>query len=452
MPNAGQGGDEVLLGVFAGMFGALLGLSLLKFGNAVILEEHISYPQGALHWLIDAWPPAIGYGLLVLVAAVGALVARARPGVPRAIVVLPAAWLAWQIVSGTQSIDRQQSHEVLIHFAACVGCFYLGLFSLSRVRSLRPFWLALLACFAVVLLDGFEQHFGGLAETRKFFYEIYVYPHPNNPPPRGLMERMGSNRIFSTLFYPNTLAGAILLLLPVTLAVIASMKRRFTEGARRGLMVIACAAALGCLYWSGSKGGWLLMLLTGLIAVLFVPIRRQVKLIVVVVALVLGLTGFGLKYAGFFRKGATSVVARFDYWHYGVWQGFKEKPVFGSGPGTFGKTYTRLKKPEAEPTMLAHNDYLQQAPDSGAPGFLLYAALVVSAVVFSYRRAGLREDWVKLAVWLGLLAWSLESCVEFNLYIPALAWPAFAFMGWLLGQSANPSTAAAPPAKVQPAQ
>jgi hypothetical protein len=37
------------------------------------------------------------------------------------------------------------------------------------------------------------------------------------------------------------------------------------------------------------------------------------------------------------------------------------------------------------------------------------------------------------AVWLGVLGWSLQSLVEFGLYIPALAWPAFTFLGWLLG-------------------
>jgi hypothetical protein len=43
------------------------------------------------------------------------------------------------------------------------------------------------------------------------------------------------------------------------------------------------------------------------------------------------------------------------------------------------------------------------------------------------------DDWQTFAVWLGLLGWSLQSCVEFGLYLPALAWPAFAFLGWLLG-------------------
>jgi len=33
---------------FAGLFGALLGLSLLKFGNPVILEEHLDWPPARL--------------------------------------------------------------------------------------------------------------------------------------------------------------------------------------------------------------------------------------------------------------------------------------------------------------------------------------------------------------------------------------------------------------------
>jgi hypothetical protein len=40
-----------------------------------------------------------------------------------------------------------------------------------------------------------------------------------------------------------------------------------------------------------------------------------------------------------------------------------------------------------------------------------------------------------MAVWLGVLGWALQGVIEFGLYIPALAWPAFAFLGWLLGRA-----------------
>jgi hypothetical protein len=49
--------------------------------------------------------------------------------------------------------------------------------------------------------------------------------------------------------------------------------------------------------------------------------------------------------------------------------------------------------------------------------------------------AAASDDWQTFTVWLGVLGWSLQGLVEFGLYIPALAWPAFAFLGWLLGRA-----------------
>jgi len=316
-----------------------------------------------------------------------------------------------------------------------VICFYLGFFALGPVRTLLPFWVGLLAAFLLVMAGGFQQHFGGLEEARRyFFYHDFLYL--KEPPPPEFIKKISTNRIFSTLFYPNTLAGAILLTLPVLLAVLWSLQRQFTVGARRFLIVVVALPALACLFWSGSKGGWLLMLVIGFVGALFLPIKRQVKLTLVSVVLIAGLTGFALKYAGFFKRGATSVVARFDYWRVAV-RIVDEKPIFGTGPGTFAIPYERLKKPESEMARLTHNDYLQQASDSGVVGFLAYTAFVAWAMIWAYRHGGLRINPVRLAVWLGLLGWALQSTMEFGLYIPAIAWPAFCFMGWLLGSAPN---------------
>ncbi len=214
-------------------------------------------------------------------------------------------------------------------------------------------------------------------------------------------------------------------------------------------MALMGGAALACLYWSGSKGGWLLMLFTGLVAALYLPMKRQFKLILVGMALVLGLAGFFVKYSGYFRKGAPSVSARFDYWKAAV-QTVEANPMVGSGPGTFAIAYAKVKKPESEMARMTHNDYLEQASDSGLPGMVLYTALVAGALVAAVRKGD--RDWVRRAVWLGVLGWALQSFVEFGLYIPAVAWPAFTFMGWLLGQGSNPSTAAAPAANIRPSR
>jgi hypothetical protein len=426
--------DSNLQRLFAGLFGLLLGLALLKFGNPVIMEKYVTWPTNIYEWLLTAWPVVIGYWLMAAVAVLGLGVARWKKGLPLVLVALPLVWWIWEVEAATQSEAARISWPVVVHFGTCVACFYLGLFSLSGVRRMGLFWMGLLTGFIIVLGSGLSQHFGGLEETRRYWF-MYIYPTLKEIPP-GLYKKMESNRIFATLFYPNTLAGVILMLLPVTTAVFWSLHEEFTAGARRLLMGLAAAAALGCLYWSGSKGGWLLMLVIGVAGAMYLPIKQQTKLALVALLLMLGLAGFMAKNLGYFKKGATSVNARFDYWSAAI-KVAHQKPLFGNGPGMFGKAYERLKRPESEMAQMAHNDYLEQASDSGIIGFLAFSAFASGTLVYTWRNGQLRGDWVRLAVWLGLLGWALQSFVEFGLFIPAISWLAFAWMGWLLGQCRN---------------
>ena len=421
--------------VFALLLGVVFALALLKLGNPVIMESHLVVPGDAYEFVLDPWPAAWGYGLLLAVALLGGSLLRWRRDVPRLMVILPALWLGWQILATGQSSAPTLSTLTLVHFGSCVVCFYLGLFVLGRQAEPNQFWIPLLIGFAFVMLSGFLQHFGGLEATRQYFWNE-IYPKSNNLPP-DLVKRMSSTRVFATLFYPNTLAGVILLWLPIQLAVIWSWRTRFTPGARGLLMALVSGAGLACLFWSGSKGGWLLMLVLGFGGILALPFSRRLKLALVGGVLVLGLAGFVIKYAGFFQKGATSVVARFDYWEAAA-KITAAHPLLGSGPGTFGQSYKAIKRPESEMALITHNDYLEQACDSGIPGFLLFTSFVIGCLVLTWRRARGQQSGVRWAVWLGLLGWSLHATVEFPLYIPALAWPAFALFGWLLAQPANP--------------
>ena len=435
-------------GIFAALLGVFLGLSLLKFGNPVIMEKWVTKPGDFYEFFLGyPWPINWAYGILAATCLVGLFCFRPAVGaVPRWLIVLPIAWLVWEFFSGTQSLEPRLSHQTVKHFAACVACFYLGFFALSQAKNLLPFWLGLLFGFLIVLAVGLEQHFGGLAESRRYFL-LYVYPNMIEPPPPEYLKKISSNRIFSTLFYPNALAGALLLLLPVTFALLA-LTRRMTTPAKAFLMTAIGLAALACLYWSGSKGGWLLMLLLGMISLLRLRFKPVYKIGLVIAVLVLGLSAFFWVYSGFFKRGATSVSARFDYWRAAL-QTVKERPVFGTGPGTFAIPYQRLKRPESEMSRLVHNDYLEQASDSGVIGCLLYTAFIVGALVLTFPRTGRvqkridadypKEDrdlgqWVEFSLWLGVLGVSLQGLFEFGLYIPGLAWTTFVLLGWLLAR------------------
>ena len=105
-------------------------------------------------------------------------------------------------------------------------------------------------------------------------------------------------------------------------------------------------------------------------------------------------------------------------------------PILGSGPGTFSVAYKKIKAPGAEMTRLVHNNYLEQASDSGVLGFFSFAAFVFGSLTVLYRKPDV--ELIRFGVSVGVLGWAAQGFVEFGLYIPAIAWPAFLFLGWLL--------------------
>jgi O-antigen ligase len=424
---------------FAPIFGGFLGLTLLKFVNPVVLEPLMPWPAGLGEWVFTAWPSAVAYALLGLVAVAGWAAGRGgfREQLRRMAWwgPLPGAWLVWQGVAALQSVDAELSRRTLWHFGACVACFYLGLLVASRAPNPRAFFWPVCVAFAGVLAVGWEQHFGGLERSREYFF-TYLYGQMPGVPPE-FLKRLTSGRIFANQFYPNALAGVVLMVLPLSVALIWQMERWFTRSARIFLAASAVLAALACLFWSGSKGGWLLMLVLGALTVWRLPLPKWVKRGGLIAGIAAGLIVFAVKYAGFFERGATSVGARFDYWQAALRTSL-EKPVFGSGPGTFGVAYKAIKRPESEMSRLAHNDYLQQASDSGWVGFGLYATFLGVALWRTRPQTGASgppeaDSSLRFAVWLGVLAWALQGWIEFGLYLPSLAWCAFAWLGWLSG-------------------
>jgi hypothetical protein len=457
--------------LFPGLLGLWLTLALLKFGNPVILDSQIAAPTSWGEAIFQSWPVTWGHFLFAAVFLCGCLALK-RPVIDSRrwlLIVLPLGWLAWQGLAASRTVRPDLTQVTISHFIICVASFYLGLFVLASSRPLRMFWLAVGAGWWAMILIGWRQHFGGLAETREFLYSL---PNWRELSPE-LIAKVASNRIFSTLFYPNTLAGALLLYTPAILAVSWTVAQGRPWGIylRLGFCAAPGVGAAACMLWSGSKAGWLIA--TAMIAVAFarrllfkpnVPetaapgpdqdksgsrsqsdsrsrgsransrgSRRMVQAgLVVCLVILVGAGGFWLRHRDYFARGATSVSARFTYWSVAVSNSLAQ-PILGSGPGTFVEVYRRGKPPEAEMTRLVHNDYLQQATDSGLGAGILFVALVGGALIVGW--PGRTGNPVRFGVWLGVAGLAAQSLVEFGLYIPALAWPWFIAMGALLGIS-----------------
>jgi hypothetical protein len=434
------------------LMGIWIALSMVKSGNPVILD-HLA--TQALDWTkilnvktsLDAVQPAsgasapgledviaqpwsfkCGFWALIPILLVSLKAAHWRCAAPIWLCALPGAWLIWQCLAAIPTVQGPLSLVTLQHFGVCVAGFYLGLFVLSHAKNLNPFLLGLMLALVVVLWFGFGQHYGGLESLRRGVYE--------RPDWRGLpdvfLKRITSDRIFGTLVYPNALAGMVLSILPLSLVTAWRISRNLPRLARGVTVGLLGYAGLACLFWTGSKAAWLIGLVLGMLLLLRVRLSRSTTLFLVVLVLVFGTGGFLVKFSKYFQKGATSVVARFDYWQ-AAWQTARANPWLGTGPGTFSIPYQRIKKPESEMARLCHNDYLEQATDSGFVGFFLYFTFVFGVLVYLYRQLDENCDWLHYAIWLGLAGWALQEFVEFGLYIPAIAWPCFILMGYLMG-------------------
>ncbi len=444
--------------------GILMLLSLAKFGTPVSLNQLITRPTNLSEWIYFTWPLEWGDFYIITLAALTGILAIAFVS-PAAVInsgakwkkrclqllfCTPLAWVLWQCLASIQSRHLEKSESTLIHFVLCGMCFLMASklnildfhASSNKSRSEQSpgnliwmFWVPVILGLVWTMRTGIEQYFGGLEATRQLLYES---PEMLEALPPEYLERIGKNRIFGTYFYPNAFAGAILMILPAVTGFLLQAKKhvRQESGMTRALpltALILTLTGLACLVWSGSKAGWLIAMAQ--IGVLWIlsPTPGKLKWGALTVGLVIGLSAFFIKYASFFADGATSVGARFGYWSAAV-EEWKDHPVWGAGPGTFDLYYAERKEPDWEMTRLAHNDYLQQASDSGLIGAMTYVAWISWILFAAWRRTNLWNRPLILGVWIGALGWALQSLVEFGLYVPGIAWPAFIWLGLLYGE------------------
>ena len=442
--------------VYAVVFGAFLGLALLKFGNPAVLDESLSAPANLREAWQYAWPVHWAFWLLIPLALAGGVMASRSEWHWRAPVwlwTLPLLWMVWQCAASAATVDFKLTVQALCTFAGCLLGYFSGAILFSSRAARRWLLLGVIAAFAWCLVRAGNQKLvefpnerqmlkegsstGWTNATPEFLLELkhdHVVITTNgvdvvNPV---IMAKYEKGRVMGTLVYPNALAGAILLLWPVCIVLAFDGTRRFRRLSRT--VVIGTTLFLGgaSLIWTGSKFGWLIAVAMAGVAILRRPGSKRFKYGLTAAVMVLGALVFIWRFHGYLAAGATSAGARFDYWRAAIVTA-RDHPWLGTGPGTFQRPYERLKAPSSEMARLAHNDYLEQFCDSGIPGGLSYLVWIGAALVFVGRRGWNSEALLDFGIFLGLMGWYLQGLGEFGLYVPALAWTAFTLLGCMVG-------------------
>lgn len=453
---------KVGIWLFPLVFGLFLGLTILKFGNPVILDAKVSAPGSLSEAWAETWPPHWAFWILLPIAFFGLCLAiTAQPRWPgsRWLWILPLIWFGWQLVAASQTVDSILTTLTLVHFGGGIACYFLGAWLLGDPRRFQFALIGLLMAFVWCLVRATDQklfefpqgkqiliegeHAGWTNFSHEAFQEMksagmIITTNGADVANPLLLAKFDKGRVHGTMVYPNALAGVVLLLLPVTLALALTGTRRFRPLTRGAAIALTLFLGCGSLFWTGSKSGWLIAVALVAVWTFRLNWSTRWKWLSLILVMATGLVVFSIRFQKYFAAGATSVSARFDYWHAAV-QNTKEHPVFGSGPGTFQRPYALLKRPESEMARLTHNDYLEQFSDSGIIGGLGYFIWIVLLLATLAKRVWRNSTAIIFAAFSGLLGFFLQSVSEFGLYVPALAWTAFALAGALLGLTADSS-------------
>ncbi|MEG1980235.1 MAG: O-antigen ligase family protein, partial [Victivallaceae bacterium] len=197
-------------------------------------------------------------------------------------------------------------------------------------------------------------------------------------------------------------------------------------------------AALGILYFCGSRGSLLALLVMILVAALLMPIHKKFKIILAILFLGGVVGGFFL--LQHFGRGLQTMYLRFDYYQAAV-KMFADNPFFGSGWNDFFYDYMKLKQllEIDEAPRVPHNLILSFAAHAGIAG------LIGSLLLFFYPMwqvlKKIRQEWkipklsaapwLEICCFLGLTGFWVQAQTEMLLQSPALMIYAIALM--LLG-------------------
>ena len=199
-------------------------------------------------------------------------------------------------------------------------------------------------------------------------------------------------------FHPNEVAGALLWIIPLALALSLMLLRKQSRQKRLGIITsLAALGMLGVLALSQSRSGWFGLTLAMLIMLAFVSRRVRwimagLAVIVILVIVVIGPDRVGSRLFGSEANSAAAYSAqqglsslnwgfRTEVWQTAV-KGVSDFPFTGMGMGTFrkiGRLFYSLSIAPDYDFAHAHNEFLQAGLDLGIPGLVALLAIYFGA-------------------------------------------------------------------------
>jgi O-antigen ligase len=135
------------------------------------------------------------------------------------------------------------------------------------------------------------------------------------------------------------------------------------------------------------------------------------------------------------RFVCSSTDERIDWWKE-AWQSFEDKPIVGTGAGSFELAHRLHRAEYTRPVTEPHNFALQALGETGLVGFLLFVGAVGFAALAVRRH--IRGDDAAVALALCLLAYLVHIFIDVGYDFVSVSAPFFTLLGVLLAGSRTP--------------
>ncbi len=373
------------------------------------------------------------------------------------------AYLIFCIASVLYSVNKHTTiiNNLLILSASSA---FLASRKITRQKNDKLFhilFVLILSAATFVSINGIHQFFYGLDDMRNFLdmekikKTALLYKNTDYHT-YSLYLRLISNRVFSTFVYPNSLSGYLCMILPFLFELFRQNKANLLKTYIQVVFVaVVCLSfwfymqsmsffipvaiisvcvfplsILYCLILTGSKGGLVTLIMVSSIYFAILIIRNKKNRLSVKTTLIAIILLSTLIFQ--VSKGKIKTLkARFDYWRCAT-KMIKDAPLLGFGTGTFGTIYPKYNIIDAEQTQFAHNNYIQTATETGlVSGFFFILVWLVPLIYFVKKSLKQKLPTLESAAGFSIMAFFIHGMVDFDYYIPTIAFYAFFMLGLL---------------------
>ena len=333
---------------------------------------------------------------------------------------------SWFIVSSFFSTDRIASMNASTGFFAIL-LFYYICHSVSKKHHLAVLY-TVTGSAALLSAYGLYQYFAG--------FDASIALIKNSPAieqSAAYLERLESRRVFSTLIYPNTFAGLLIMAIPACIGLIKN------EKAARPVLIPVLLLLCANLFLTKSVSGIAALALASLFTALLIRDRELAKFRAAI--FISGIVAAVILGAVVFLRGPENLLhglpGRVSGWIL-MLEVSLNNLITGAGPGMFEHAFNSPSFKGAMYLKYAHNAPLQAAVELGVVG----AGLFLAAAVFAYRTIAqnfyytrsARTKIIVISLVTALTASLIHNLADFDIYMQEIAFVFAALLAVLMSQ------------------